>query len=289
MTEARIWAQAKINVLLRVLARELSGYHSIETVFLRLEVGDDVVVRVGGASRNIDCRGADVGPAERNLAYRAALAYADATGWPNGFSIEIDKHVPVGGGLGGGSADAGAVLRALDALSPKPLGPRLVEVATPLGADVPFLTIDSPMALGWGRGDRLLALPPLPSRPLALVLPGFGVATKDAYAWLSESRAGVPTPGPVLTLDLLGNWRGVASVATNDFEPVVVAHHPELASHLEAMRQQGAVLAMMCGSGSSLFAIYEGKPSSASLSAATGARVLTTRTAERVVGVELTR
>lgn len=289
MTEARIWAQAKINLLLRVLARELSGYHSIETVFLRLEVGDDVVVRVGGASRSVDCRGADVGPAERNLAYRAALAYADATGWPNGFSIEIDKHVPVGGGLGGGSADAGAVLRALDALSPKPLGARLVEVAAPLGADVPFLTTDHPMALGWGRGDRLLALPPLPSRPLALLLPGFGVSTADAYAWVSEARAAVPAPGPVFTLDLLGTWRGMASVATNDFEPVVVARHPELAGHLDALRQQGALLAMMSGSGSSLFAIYEGKPGSASLSAATGARVLTTRTAERVVGVELAR
>lgn len=289
MTEARIWAQAKINLLLRVLARELTGYHSIETVFLRLEVGDDVVVRVGGASRTIDCRGAEVGPAERNLAYRAALAYADATGWPNGFAIEIDKHVPVGGGLGGGSADAGAVLRALDALAPTPLGARLVEVAAPLGADVPFLTIDSPMALGWGRGDRLLALPPLPSRPLALVLPGFGVSTADAYAWVSESRSGTSAPGSVLTLTDLANWRGVASVATNDFEPVVVERHPELAGHLDALRKQGALLAMMSGSGSSLFGIYEGKPSSASLSAATGARVMTTRTAERVVGVELAR
>ena len=258
-------------------------------MFLRLEVGDDVVVRVGGASRTIDCRGAEVGPAERNLAYRAALAYADATGWPNGFAIEIDKHVPVGGGLGGGSADAGAVLRALDALAPTPLGARLVEVAAPLVADVPFLTIDIPMALGLGRGDRLLALPPLPSRPLALVLPGFGVSTADAYAWVSESRSGTSAPGSVLTLTDLANWRGVASVATNDFEPVVVERHPELAGHLDALRKQGALLAMMSGSGSSLFGIYEGKPSSASLSAATGARVMTTRTAERVVGVELAR
>lgn len=289
MTEARVWAQAKINLLLRVLARELSGYHSIETVFLRLEVGDDVVVRVGSASRSIDCRGADVGPAERNIAYRAALAYADATGWPNGFSIEIDKHVPVGGGLGGGSADAGSVLRALDALSPKPLGPRLLEIATPLGADVPFLTIDSPMALGWGRGDRLLALPPLPSRTLALVLPGFGVSTADAYSWVAESRTDGPRAGPVLTLDILGNWNAVASVASNDFEPVVVARHPELATQLDALRQQGALVAMMSGSGSSLFGIFEGKPNSHSLSAATGARVLTTRTAERVVRVEVTQ
>ncbi|MGH2897799.1 MAG: hypothetical protein ACRDMZ_03935, partial [Solirubrobacteraceae bacterium] len=103
----------------------------------------------------MDCSGpalpaGGLGPTEQNLAFRAATAYAAQTGWPAGFAIEIVKQVPVGGGLGGGSADAGAVLRILDALSPNPLGAKLVELATQLGADVPFMTIDSPMALAWG-------------------------------------------------------------------------------------------------------------------------------------------
>src|SRR5215510_9881815 len=117
--EASVVAQAKVNLRLRVLARESSGFHSIETIFLRLDLGDDVRVRVRRAERSIDCSGPampteGLGAAEQNLAYRAAVAYADATGWPSGFAIEITKQIPVGGGMGGGSADAGAVLRVLD-------------------------------------------------------------------------------------------------------------------------------------------------------------------------------
>ncbi len=157
---AAVRAQAKVNMLLRVLARETSGYHSIETIFQRVELADVVRVRVANG-RSLDVAGpelpsAGLGPIEKNLAFRAAVAYQSATGWPHGFAIEIEKQIPVGGGMGGGSADAGAVLRALDALSPKPLGPHLIEVATPLGADVPFMAIESPMAIGWGRGERLL-------------------------------------------------------------------------------------------------------------------------------------
>src|SRR5256885_2106484 len=84
------------------------------------------------------------------------------TGWPDTFAIEITKRIPVGGGLGGGSADAGAVLRALDVLAPHPLGPRLPALAAELGADVPFMTLDAPFALGWSRGERLFVLPTLP-------------------------------------------------------------------------------------------------------------------------------
>src|SRR5262245_16387174 len=125
-TTARTVAQAKVNLFLRVLAREASGYHQLETLFCRLELGDDVVVRVGVDGRSLDCVGEAIppeglGPTERNLAWRAAVAYADATGWPNDWAIEIAKRIPVGGGLGGGSADAGAVLRCLNRLAPSPL------------------------------------------------------------------------------------------------------------------------------------------------------------------------
>src|SRR3954463_6785157 len=96
---ARVLAQAKINLYLRVLAREASGYHSIETLFQRLDWGDDVVVRLT-PGRTLDCTGASLppgglGPVEKNLAYRAAVAYVEATGWATGFTIEIDKRIPV--------------------------------------------------------------------------------------------------------------------------------------------------------------------------------------------------
>ena len=113
---ARVAAQAKVNLLLRVLAREQSGYHSIETVFLRIGLTDDVVVRADDDvhGRSIDCAGeampeSGLGAPDENLAYRAAIAYASATGWPAGFAIEIVKRIPVGAGLGGGVV-AGSVL-----------------------------------------------------------------------------------------------------------------------------------------------------------------------------------
>ena len=155
---ARTVAQAKVNLFLRVLAREADGYHQIETLFCRLELGDDVAVRVGVGGRSLDCAGdalptEGLGPVERNLAWRAAVMYADATGWPNDWSIEIAKRIPVGGGLGGGSSDAGAVLRCLNQLAPSPLSDdELLALAAPLGADVPFLTTRSPSVGGAVRG-----------------------------------------------------------------------------------------------------------------------------------------
>src|SRR5689334_6916409 len=186
-TTARTVAQAKVNLFLRVLAREASGYHQLETLFCRLDLGDDVTIRTTTAGRSLDCAGAvmppeGLGPTELNLAWRAAVAYHEATGWPNAWAIEIQKSIPVGGGLGGGSADAGAVLRCLNALAPTPIGSReLLALAAPLGADVSFLATDAPLALAWGRGERMLTLPALPPRSVALVRFPFGVATRDAY------------------------------------------------------------------------------------------------------------
>jgi 4-diphosphocytidyl-2-C-methyl-D-erythritol kinase len=232
--EASVVAQGKINLFLRVLAREASGYHQLETLFQRLELGDDVRVRVGVPGRALDCRGADVGPTERNLAWRAALAYVEATGWPDGFAIEIDKHVPPGGGLGGGSADAGAVLRCLNALAPRPLGRGdLLALAAPLGADVPFLTAEEPLALAWGRGERMLALPPLPPRRAHLALFDEGVSTAEAFGALAELRAsdaGASRPRPIVwTPERFATWDDVALVASNDFEAVVLPLREDVA------------------------------------------------------------
>jgi 4-diphosphocytidyl-2-C-methyl-D-erythritol kinase len=260
---ARVAAQAKINLLLRVLAREQSGYHSLETIFLRLDLADQIAVRVGAnvRGRTLDCSGDAVtpsalGPTESNLAYRAACAYADETGWPPTFAIELIKQIPVGAGLGGGSADAGGVLRALDALAPASLGDRLVELGAQLGADVPFMTIDSPMALGWGRGDRLMPLRVLAKRPVVLVVPFFGVSTKDAYGWLVHDRGTYEPRGSVLEPSQLDTWEGIARVAMNDFEPVVGRRYPAVMAYVEALRGAGALPAMMSGSGSAVFGVF---------------------------------
>lgn len=288
---ARVAAQAKVNLLLRVLARETSGYHSIETVFLRVDLADEVCVREA-SGRSIDCTGpalpADgLGPAQRNLAFRAAAAYADATGWPNGFALEITKHIPVGGGLGGGSADAGAVLRALDALSPRPLGRRLVELAGPLGADVPFMSIESPMALAWGRGERLFPLHPLDDRAAILLVPNFGISTPDAYSWVSGDR-GAYAPSPsVLTPELVATWEGISQIATNDFEGPVSARHPSIRQLIDELAARDAIMAMLSGSGSTVFGIFNDPTRIQPSARADGVTTIQTRTSTRVQGVEL--
>ncbi|HEX6533953.1 MAG TPA: 4-(cytidine 5'-diphospho)-2-C-methyl-D-erythritol kinase [Gemmatimonadaceae bacterium] len=285
---ARVTAHAKINLGLRILAREAGGYHSIETVFARIALGDVVTVRVGGAGRSLDCVGGDAGPVERNLAWRAAVAYAEATRWPAGFAIEIEKCVPVGGGLGGGSADAGAVLRALAALAPRaPSEGELLRLAMSLGSDVPYLTTEAPLALAWGRGERMLALPSLPARHVALVVPDFAVSTADAYAWLAASR-GAWSPEPALFgAATFASWETLAPCVTNDFEEPVGYRHPELAPIVREVRRAGARIACMSGSGSTVFGIFDAPPDAAALEGRLpGTRVVATTTLERVTGVE---
>jgi 4-diphosphocytidyl-2-C-methyl-D-erythritol kinase len=289
MSTAHAPAQAKINLALRILARETSGFHQIETVFQRLALADVVTVREA-SGRSLDVRfgdpgrAVDLGPVERNLAWRAAEAYRAVSGWPTGFAIEIEKWIPVGGGLGGGSADAAAVLRALDALAARPLGPAaLVDIAARLGADVAFLASPSELALAWGRGERLLDLPPLPTAPVLLVIPSFGVNTGEAYAALAAHRAAV-NASPTASWRAprtLGNWSAIAADAVNDFEPVVFEQHPVLATvRAQLAALSSSVFALMSGSGSTLFAVLaRGAATTGALALPAGWSVVTTQSA----------
>jgi len=297
MRVARVEAQAKVNLFLRVGPRDASGYHSILTQFQRIDLADTVVVEVGGTKRRLDDlrsmpAESSLGPAEKNLAYRAAVAYAERTGWPGGFSIELSKRIPVGGGLGGGSADAGAVLRILNTLAPAPLSaPDLLGIAATLGADVPFLTSEFVSAVGTGRGETLDALPPLPPRDVIVVAPPFSVATPDAYRWLDESRP-QPTRAPVLPKVIvkaaLSSWESfpTLSLGGNDFESPVEARHPVLGEIRERLTERGAILARLAGSGSSVFGVFDDVlPDRKTL--ADDAVVFATRTSSRVVQVEV--
>lgn len=298
---ARVEAQAKVNLGLRVLAREEGGYHQLETVFCRIGLADAVSVSVHASSRQLECRGeampdGGLGPPEQNLAWRAAAAYAFAAGFPQGFTVKIEKRIPVGGGLGGGSADAGAVLRCLNALNPRPVpAAELLAIAGTLGADVPFLTQDvSPLALAWGRGDRLLTLPPLPSRRIFLFVPPTPVSTPEAYQWVDV--AGVRSPAGAFTLDDLTTWSGLARRSGNDFESPVTSHLPVIGALLLALRQAGArgvfgrtEMIQMSGSGSTLFVVTEGgQPVPGDLGAAAGVRLVSTTNATFVEQVVLT-
>lgn len=259
----RVAAQAKVNLRLRILAREARGHHQLETLFLRLALADELRVRITDGQRTLDVAGNAsahlIGPVERNLAWRAAESYMSAAGWPAGFTIELEKRIPIGGGLGGGSADAGAVLRALDAMAPSPVGAAaLQELGAALGADVPFLASEHPFALGWGRGERLLGLAAPPERRVLLVLPSFGVSTGEAYGWLAAWReSALPAPEATGVLDpvRLQSWDELARLARNDFEPVIAARHPDIVRAADWLRGVGCAPAMMSGSGSSVFGV----------------------------------
>lgn len=256
MRSAHIAAQAKLNLLLRIVGREPGGYHQLVTLFQRIALADDVTVRVDVTGRSLDCAGADAGPAERNLAWRAAVAYADAAPWLAGFAIEVTKRIPVGGGLGGGSADAAAVLRALDALAPHALPPEtLAAIAFGLGADVPYLTTTHALALGTGRGERLVALSPLPERRVLLLVPPFGVSSTDAFGWQAADRGHAPYGAAPLLLPAL-TWAAVEQLAANDLERAVFARHPQLRDMRSALHASGARMARMSGSGSTLFGLF---------------------------------
>ncbi len=279
-TTATLEAQAKINLALRVLAREEGGYHQLETLFARIDLADSVKVSTDTKLRELTVTGADVGPAEQNLAYRAAEAFMAEANWPTGFRITIEKRIPVGGGLGGGSADAGAVLRILNALAPQSLSDATIQtLAFRIGADVPFLSTDAPLALAWGRGERLLALNSLPAREVVLCMPTFGVETAAAFQWIDESRAEEPLRAPALirTADL-DRWDGVVRLAANDFETPVIHRHPAIATCLEALVAGGARIARMSGSGSTVFGIFERRSPAVLAGLPEGTRVVTSRT-----------
>jgi 4-diphosphocytidyl-2-C-methyl-D-erythritol kinase len=296
MTErgARTLAQAKINLSLRVLDKEPDGFHSIDTMFLRLDLGDEVNLRVTEKARTLHCEAMQDQPQEENLAYRAAALYAEETKWPRGFAIDIKKEIPIGGGLGGGSADAAAVLRILNKLSPNPLPlDGVLGLAARLGSDVPFPASDFVMALATGRGEKLVGVPPLPSREIRLYLPPFGINTGEAYALLDTQRSGRARKGSALTAEMFADWDSAAKASVNDFEAVVRPRWPAIDALL-ARGELSATFYRMTGSGSTVFelpglstrAVRESTEPTEPLHPK-GTRIITTRTSESVVPLVL--
>ena len=315
MPTARIAAQAKVNLFLRILGREPSGYHQLETLFQRISLADDVTIRTDVDGRSLECSGAGVGPVEKNLAWRAALAFRDAAAWPDTFAIEIGKNIPVGGGLGGGSADAGAVLRALNAMAPKRLSDEaLYTIARTLGADVPFLASTAPTAIGFVRGDVIVACPPPHQRDVIMLVPPFAVSSAEAFGWYASanestarkpSRMATPASGIALatveaaiareaggpavpsSIDHAFSWREIATLAGNDLQAVVVAHHPELSRAIALLMAAGSPLVQMTGSGSTVFGVFNKRPSGGVIAMPRAFTALHAHTLTRVADVEL--
>jgi 4-diphosphocytidyl-2-C-methyl-D-erythritol kinase len=253
-------AFAKINVGLKVLAKRSDGFHEIRTIYQTVGLADRLAVSVSSRRKGIrlDCDHRELTSGRENLVYRAAEIWKRARGFKGGISLKLEKKIPMGAGLGGGSSDAAATLLALERLTGNQLGLAAgLELAAKLGADVPLFLLGG-RVLGCGRGEEVYPMTDLPARHCLIVFPGFSVSTADAYGALglrlterTEDRKinplGMRSPFP------LEAW----GPAENDFEWFVFARWPELAKVKRQLIRAGAETASLTGSGSSLYAVYE--------------------------------
>lgn len=259
MSLIRIQAPAKVNLGLRVLAREESGYHSLETVFCAVSLCDEIGVDRADAGVRLEVDGEPpTADGEENIVVRAARRFMAGAELRGGVRIRLRKRIPVAAGLGGGSADAAATLLALDALAGGDVpGRELLRWGAELGSDVPFFLCGSPLALAWGRGERLLTLPPLPSRPVLIANPGVAAPTGEAFRRLAELRGAAHRPQPAaISAGDLQSWDAISELAVNDFERPATERIPVIGRGLRLLRDAGAHIAILSGSGASIFGIF---------------------------------
>jgi 4-diphosphocytidyl-2-C-methyl-D-erythritol kinase len=251
-------AFAKINLDLRILGLRSDGYHDLRTILQSLLLADTVRVTRRRGPFEITCSDPDVPADRRNLVWKAASLVwrmcRIGARTPHHLSIHIEKRIPTEAGLGGGSADAAATLLAVDRLWGLDFDPAtLSRIAARLGADVPFFLAGG-TALGLGRGDDIYPMADLPQVPVVVIRPGFGVPTVDAYGWYDREpqarRRGADRSVPA-------SWPAWARSLRNDLEGPVTRHHPTIARIRQSLLDAGAVTALMSGSGSAVFGLFE--------------------------------
>ncbi len=261
MKSVRIPAYAKVNLRLEVLGKRADGYHELRTVFQAISLHDTLAVeftREPGIDLRIAGNSALAGePGKDNLVYRAIDALVGEIGIQKGVRAVLTKRIPVGRGLGGGSSDAAAAIIAMLRLTGKRVAPgRLLEIASSLGADVPFF-LQGGRALGVGRGDEIYPLPDVPRREVLVVSPHeIAVPTKDAYKWLSEELTNGDSPTKLMRFCALC-WSPQGGALSNDFEAAVFPRYPRLDAIKRELLQQGAADASLAGSGSAVFGVYQ--------------------------------
>jgi 4-diphosphocytidyl-2-C-methyl-D-erythritol kinase len=256
-------ANAKVNLFLKVKGLRPDGYHEIETVYHSISLSDTITVSASRGGVSVVC-GNDVVPLDAtNLAARAAeavVALAARRGGSRGvpgMKIEIEKEVPVGSGLGGGSADAAGALVAANRLGGLGLATRDLETAAEgIGADVKFM-LRGGCAIGRGRGDQLERIEPLPPLPVVVVVPPVTVSTTWAYGSLK-----IPLTTGGTSLNIIagalknGEILSLRDVLENDFERLIFDRHPEIGRIKYALLGMGARVALLSGSGSAVFGIF---------------------------------
>lgn len=258
MTTLYECAYAKLNLTLDVLGKREDGYHDLQSVMQTVSVRDDIEIDVGtGKPWCLKCDRENIPCDERNLAWKAAKVYCDTMKKdPKGLEIRITKRIPSQAGMGGGSADAAAVLRALNEYFGSPLSIlALAELGAQVGSDVPFCVVGG-TCMCEGRGERLRKLPDMPDCIFVVVKPDFSVSTPELYKKIDEvSIPKCPDNRAMESALLAGDLEQVAHNVFNVFDPVVTAEHLELNYIKSLFHQYGAVGYQMTGSGSACYAI----------------------------------
>lgn len=272
LDEIALAAPAKLNLGLRVLGRRPDGYHEIESLLVPLDFGDSLHIRrraALGVVLHLCGEAAQAAPAGReNLAWRAAQGFIEAAGLDFGVALRLEKRIPAPGGLGGGSSDAGAVLRGLCALAPGRAGV-LRELALSLGADVPFF-LDPRPALVEGIGERIQPLPGLPALDVAIAHPRLPLATGAVYAAFDAGPPPPPRPPLRRLLGLAGqgqqaNLAGPGGAGPEHWPPELLRNDleaparrlcPAVAALREALEAAGALAVGMSGSGPSVYGVF---------------------------------
>jgi 4-diphosphocytidyl-2-C-methyl-D-erythritol kinase len=261
MKKIRLPAYAKVNLCLDVLGRRADGYHELRTIFQTISLHDTLELETT-RDKSIDLRiignSALSGEPDRsNLVYRALGELRAELRIRQGVRAVLTKRIPVGRGLGGGSSDAAAALIGLLRLTGKRMkAARLAEIASGLGADVPFF-LRGGRAVGVSHGDEIYPLPDLPRQSLLVVSPhAIAVPTRDAYQWLGARLTKRPAPSKLWRFCALC-WSPQGGALTNDFEAAVFPRFSRLAAIKRELLRQGAAGASLAGSGSAVFGIFQ--------------------------------
>jgi 4-diphosphocytidyl-2-C-methyl-D-erythritol kinase len=254
----RLRSLAKINLDLRILNKRPDGFHELRTVFQTISLADTIEIEFQLARKTELTIAGNVEIAD-NLVLRAATKLLEAMRVYAHVQFRLTKRIPMGGGLGGGSSNAAAVLLALPVLAGKPVA--VQEIAAALGSDVPFF-LEGGTAVAIGRGTEFYSLPDIAEQPILVVSPGLHVATGPAYAALGRGLTFTESSNKINSFQefvrALGERRRAdlaSALSGNDFESVVFRQYPKLKTILGKLSKTGA--ARMTGSGSSLFGIYE--------------------------------
>lgn len=262
-------AYAKLNLTLDVLGKREDGYHDLKSVMQTVSLRDDIEIDIGtGKPWCLKCDKEDIPCDERNLAWKAAKVYCDVMGKdPDGLEIRITKRIPSQAGMGGGSSDAAAVLRALNAHYGNPLSiDALADLGARIGSDVPFCVVGG-TCLCEGRGEILTKLTDMPQCIFVVCKPEFSVSTPVLFKKIDEVSIAVRPDHTAMECALIeGDLEKVARNVCNVFDPVVTAEHPELNNVKAVFCDYGAMAGQMTGSGSATFAIVDDPLSAVAIS-----------------------